>query len=542
MTASAYATDRPDSAQAEFAARGFLGPITILSADSARQLKRTLAKSPAPDTWAKGAAVTCADYYEIATHPAILDRVASLLGEDVMLCGANLAEREPGQIHHWHADVHVANPIGRAVTVWLGLENVNQESALHLLPGSHTFGVCPLECAQREEKSATQITEEDVVNWACEVQPNSHILKLDIGDGDALFFDGRMWHGSHNTNSQKWRTALLLHYATPDKPIRMHQAVHQWPFRYIDDPQPPCQMVRGTDCFHVNRMVSAPLLSSSLKCQVFDLAPVIAETVKTHWKPDPFFNGSTRCLSRLMIKTATVHPRSRQHALHLHAEEQLVLGISGEAILELGDPSRPIEVPLKPGTVAYIPPGTSHTLRNDSSEPHAEMTLVWRGSGPCPPLPLGMFAVDAKDFLVDQEELRDRSRAARVIAAGTTQSLSKLQIHVSEMLPGRFGPMHVDAYDVVFVVLEGQVQTLDQIVSPGQVVFYPAGEPHQLSTAGEQTARCLAVEFHSSYTGKPHQSVRRWITSRLPRPIRQMGRRVRGIVRQRFPALARKSY
>ncbi|MCA9073543.1 MAG: cupin domain-containing protein [Planctomycetaceae bacterium] len=539
MSTSVTAPERPASVSADFAIHGYLGPITILTREEAHRLKQRLVKAPAPECWGKGAAATSADYYEIATHPAILNRVASLLGEDVMLCGANLAEREPGQIHHWHSDVHVADPAGRAVTVWLGLENVNRDSALYVLPGSHRLGFCPQQRGQTEDKSAKAITEEDVVRWAREVEADSAILKLDMGDGDALFFDGRMWHGSHNTNAKHWRTALILHYATPDKPIRRHQPDHIWPFRFIDEPKPPCQMLRGTDRYHVNRMVPSPRMSHRSLSRVFDLTPHFEDTIATHWKPDPLFLGSTQCLPHLMLKACIVQPHSRQHAAHCHDYEQVIVPLQGEAILELGDGKLSIDITLKPGMFAYLPPGTMHTVRNDTDQPFLQSDVTWRGASPCPSVPLGMGVYDTLDFPVDAADLQERRRAAAVIIDGPTQTADRLRVHIGEMLPGRVGPMHVDAYDVALYVLEGTIDTLDQRVGPGQMVFYAAGEPHSISNLSDQPSRCLVVELHGTYAGEPYRSVRRWITSRLPRPIRQWARAIRRTVRQSLSRQAR---
>ena len=85
----------------------------------------------------KGRAASSPVYFEIATQPAIVDRVAAILGDDVMLCGASLTERAPDQIHPWHTDVHLALSPGRAVTVWLGLDNVTVNTALRMIAGSH---------------------------------------------------------------------------------------------------------------------------------------------------------------------------------------------------------------------------------------------------------------------------------------------------------------------------------------------------------------------------------------------------------------------
>ena len=82
----------------EFADQGYVGPLPILTP---RQCRRFLAaarqawRTP-PLDWSKGQAVTSRAFYEIAAHPAILDVVVALLGEDVMLWGA-ASESRRGQ-------------------------------------------------------------------------------------------------------------------------------------------------------------------------------------------------------------------------------------------------------------------------------------------------------------------------------------------------------------------------------------------------------------------------------------------------------------
>lgn len=231
------------------------------------------------------------------------------------------------------------------------------------------------------------------------------------------------------------------------------------------------------------------------------------------------------------LKAGVIQPHTSQHVAHAHDYEQIVVPIDGECILELGDARHPLEVPLKPGKLAYLPPGTLHNMRNDTDRPVRISDVAWRGATPCPPIPLGVAVYDMADVSVNAEDLEERLRAAVKVVDGRTQSTDRLKIHIGEMLPGRVGPWHVDAYDVVLYVLEGTIDTLDERVGPGQMVFYAAGEPHSVSNLSDQRSRTLVIELHGSYSGQPYRSVRRWISSRLPRPIRQWGRAVRRTVR-----------
>ena len=48
-------------------------------------------------------------------------------------------------------------------------------------------------------------------------------------------------------------------------------------------------------------------------------------------------------------------------------------------------------------------------------------------------------------------------------------------------MPGAGYDPHVDANDMVIIVLEGEIETLGERVAPHGVVIYPTGEPHLLA-------------------------------------------------------------
>ena len=56
----------------------------------------------------------------------------------------------------------------------------------------------------------------------------------------------------------------------------------------------------------------------------------------------------------------------------------------------------------------------------------------------------------------------------------------------------------MDNYDVVIIVLEGKIETIDQQAEPYDVIFYSAGEPHGIYNSGTTSSRYLVFEFHTS--------------------------------------------
>ena len=54
--------------------------------------------------------------------------------------------------------------------------------------------------------------------WAKEIDRSAHFVKPNMADGEAIIFDGRLWHGTENERQDK-RTALLLQYAAVTKKL-----------------------------------------------------------------------------------------------------------------------------------------------------------------------------------------------------------------------------------------------------------------------------------------------------------------------------------
>ena len=139
--------------RAQLLERGYADPVRVLEAQRCRQIVDRLNDGERePADWHKGCAVSSWAYYDIARNPAIVDRVAAVLGEDVMLWGASLQTRPPDAVHPWHSDIEIRTTWGKSVTVWIGLEHTAAASSLLLMPGSHRFGATVQETAHRSGK------------------------------------------------------------------------------------------------------------------------------------------------------------------------------------------------------------------------------------------------------------------------------------------------------------------------------------------------------------------------------------------------------
>ena len=492
---------------AQLADQGYAGPVRVLEEQRCRHIVDRLSDGErVPSAWHKGYAVSSRAFYDIARAPVIIERVSAFLGDDVMLWGASIQTRVPGAIHPWHSDLEISTAWGKSVSVWIGLENTEADSSLWLMPYSHRFGITVQETAHRFGKRRRDIGNEDVSDWATRHDPRSRIVKVAMGDGEALFCDGALWHGSHNL-TQRTRRALLLQYATPDLAIRIPDLKRlEWPCRLLDAPRPPCIMMKGTARSGTNRIVSAPSRpidgpARKLSSRVYPLHIPLLPDEDNPWKPYPIFNGSTAAVRALSCHASALASDHCPHPPHRHDEEEILLVLSGEVDITIPDLDRAAgngQLHLKPGQFVYYPTNFAHTLRTVSDVPANYLLLRWQsGSGANPPLGFGRFDAAAPVA----PPTREKGFRAQLLFEGPTAKLRKFHCHISTLLPGASYSPHVDAHDIAIVVLEGEVETLGERAKPCSVIFYPAGESHGMTNPGSSIARYLVFEFHGDGAG-----------------------------------------
>lgn len=225
---------------------GFLKLSPFLTGDQCAILSdyAKSGKMAAPYLWEKGLAINDPFIYEIATKPELLQVVSSLLGETVILWGSSLIVREPEEVHPWHTDLESSAPDGHFVSVWIGFENTSSETSLNLMRGSHLFGCSLQQLAHEKKIPRGDRTSTQALALAKAISSDAELYIPDINNGEAILFDGRIWHGSDNTSSQT-RKALLLQYAAAGQEVRIPKFdQYEWPFTF-DTKLAPCLYVLG---------------------------------------------------------------------------------------------------------------------------------------------------------------------------------------------------------------------------------------------------------------------------------------------------------
>lgn len=486
--------------QKAFRDTGYLGPVPILSDRQCKDLANALRGPGKAIAWPKGRAPESRLLYEVASDRKILDILENLLGPNLSLFAASVITRAPRQVHPWHTDIETAHSAGDTVSVWIGLEHTNAQSSLQVISHSHALEETIQQVATANRVSRADVSAEAVVEWAKERDPRCEFVNVEMSNGLAVFFDGRLWHGSDNTNPRLTRTALLLQYATPDFPARIPDSVtFDWPFAYQSTPKPPCIMVRGTTDTTTNDFVSPPNRDGARGTLVANwvrqLEWPLAGNLDTGWKAHPIFKGRTRVHDEMSCHVSVLEPGHSPHPPHQHPEEEILIVLGGKAdLISVSDADgSQIARSASRGDFGYYPSGFLHTIRNSSDAPITYLMFKWIGREASQAETTAPTYVNLDDY----DRPGNANHAISHVMEGSTRYLRRLHCHVSTLAPGGGYDAHVDAHDVAIVVLEGAIEVMGDTVRDHGVVYFSAGEPHDMRNVGNTEARYVVFEFHS---------------------------------------------
>ena len=487
-----------------------------------------------PAGWWKGRAVTDRLLFDIASSEPLLALLRPLLGENIILYGASTVERDPGQRHAWHVDIESSAPDQRFATVWIGLRNTSRESGLKMVAGSHRYSQILQEVQHANGYRYGDVDDETVMDWARKFDASAEIEQPDVGDGDAIVFDGRIWHGSLNQRPSGTRLALLLQYASTDSPVfKMASKSLEWPFEFDQEKRPPVIVVSGSGNSGNNRQVAPPPTSppqaTKLQTAIQSIDLQLAENENSGWQQHPFFLGLTDVHDAISCHASVLSPGRMPHPPHCHLEEEILIVLDGDAELLIGESSDVSQAkahPVGAGTFAYYPAYQHHTLRNVGDRPLTYLMLRWRGAPVAASQALGVTIVDMQSQHVPGQNAFRTS----LLFEGATHWLGKLHVHYSEVDPDGGYKAHRDPYDIALVLLSGCIETLDTRINPFGVVYYGANELHGLRGVGTDTARYLVFEFHGLKGGPDGRThiqgsvpyVERKLYNRIARPLRQI--------------------
>ena len=231
----------------DFHERGIAFPIPVLDAAELEAVRREYARI----VEACGGALKSFDrshYYfgwawDLVHHPRILDAVASVIGEDIVVWGSLILSKPPQDegFIAWHQDGAYAGFLGEApaVSAWIALSDSTKGSGcMRVVPGSQRTKLQHLE--RGDPKNMLSHGQE----IAAEVD-ESQAVDVELRAGEMSLHHVDIVHGSNPNRATWWRTGFIVRYTTPE----MVRAAT------------PVVFARGRRAEHLAAMTERPALS-----------------------------------------------------------------------------------------------------------------------------------------------------------------------------------------------------------------------------------------------------------------------------------------
>ena len=142
---------------------------------------------------------------EWASDTNLLSVTEQLIDDTPVLLQTMLYFKPPGargQALHQDEQYITIDPL---IGIWVALDTSDETvGRMVVIPRSHQYGLLSVETAN----TAISFTNVQVVK-----PENAEELGIDMSPGDALFFDGKVIHGSYmNKTSDRWRRSFICHY------------------------------------------------------------------------------------------------------------------------------------------------------------------------------------------------------------------------------------------------------------------------------------------------------------------------------------------
>lgn len=230
---------------------------------------------------------------------------------------------------------------------------------------------------------------------------------------------------------------------------------------------------------------------------------------ETGWKAYPQFKGATLNISSLSCHVSVLTQGNCPHPPHTHAEEEILMLLTGEADLLLPDEASLGEsrrMHIKAGDFVYYPAFFPHTLECVSEMAANYLMLKWSSGRQVRNHGLAFDRFDTT--MPEARSTRDNGFHSRRVFQGATGHLRKLHCHATLLEPGGGYDVHVDRHDVVVVMLAGECESLGQRFVPNDIVVYAAGEPHGMRNPTDESAHYVVFEFHGDYTSSIRERIK----------------------------------
>ena len=246
MTAAQDVHQITSQERQHFRTQGYLGPFELCSPEEMAQIRPDIEQvlnsdPPGHKTRIHNRHLDCPLIHELATHPAIVERMACLYGRDLLLWRTNFFVKYPGDKEiPWHQDFNywpLEPPV--IASAWIAVDPATRaNSCLQIIPGSHRKIVPHVEATP--DMVFNQMGDADYID-------TSQAIDLEMQPGQFILFNERTVHHSEPNRSDQRRIGLAVRVIVP------MVEVLSW-----DAPDHALVVISGRDRLGFNRVAGAP--------------------------------------------------------------------------------------------------------------------------------------------------------------------------------------------------------------------------------------------------------------------------------------------
>jgi hypothetical protein len=183
--------------------------------------------------------------FDLVAQPAIVDRLAMLLGPDLLLWHTRFFDKPPGDGEvPWHQDMAFW-PIEPDIcaSVWIAIDHADVgNGCVHVIPGSHRIRV-------------PHVSSTDTGRFGQRAAPGaideSRKVPIEVKPGEFIIFDRWLIHGSPPNRSDRRRLALSARIVPASVKVAFERMRPTFP-------ELGAQVIRGIDSAGLNRIVAPP--------------------------------------------------------------------------------------------------------------------------------------------------------------------------------------------------------------------------------------------------------------------------------------------
>jgi non-haem Fe2+, alpha-ketoglutarate-dependent halogenase len=275
-----------------FYENGFIGPLTIWTPEEMVEIRRKVdsvlsrksAVYPSAENQLRDRYIDAPEFWEVISMPQLSERLAQLLGPDLMVWRSQIFNKMPGGPEiTWHqASTYMAEQKVKAtlepkdlnslfqLTTWIAIDDAYFDNGcMHFLKGTHRkmwtmfrggngFIGNPPEVAkviggQGRFAKASGVTLEVPIT-------QDMIVPMPLKSGQCVIFTERCIHGSPPNVSQNRRFGFVFRTIKTDVQVYRGETVHEVTYlrEKYDLANWGCALLRGEDKYHLNRMIEPP--------------------------------------------------------------------------------------------------------------------------------------------------------------------------------------------------------------------------------------------------------------------------------------------